>query len=73
MKLVDGESALSKFRSSSRDAMRLKTLTKKYEKDPLKNPDYIKRAKANPQSAYQQHMYVNRIRESTMTKEEKDK
>ena len=48
-------------------------MQKKYEKDPLKNPDYIKRAKADPQSAYQVHMFVTRIKESTLTKEEKEK
>ena len=52
VKLVDGDYAMSKFRSSSRNARRLKRMTKKYERDPLKNPDYIKRAKENPSSAY---------------------
>ena len=46
--LVEGGGALSRFYSSSREARRLKAATKKYEKDPLCNPDYIKRATANP-------------------------
>lgn len=73
VKLIDGDYAMTKYRSSSRDARRLKRLTKKYDKDPLKNPDYIKKAKENPQSAYQVHMFVTRKNESTMTKEEKEK
>ena len=73
VRLVDGSNAFIKYRSSSREANRLKLLSKKYDKDPLKNPDYIKRAKENPQSAYQKHMYITRINESKLTKEEKDK
>lgn len=46
--LVEGGSAMSRFYSSSREARRLKMLQKKHEKDPLLNPDYIKRATANP-------------------------
>ena len=47
VKLTNGDYAMSKYRSSSRDARRLKRMSKKYDKDPLKNPDYIKRAKEN--------------------------
>ena len=62
---------MAKYRINSREARRLKTDAKKY-KDPLKNPAYIERATANPQSAYQKHMFVTRINESSMTKEERE-
>lgn len=73
IKLVDGENAMAKYHCSSRETRRLKKAAKKYEKDPLANPDYIKRAKANPQSAYQVHMFVTRKNASHMTKEEREK
>ena len=73
VKLIEGGNAMSKYRSSSREAYRLRMMMKRYDKDPLKNPDYIKRAKANPQSAYQHHMFVTRKTESQLTEDEKEK
>ena len=50
--LIDGTNAMQKYHVDARELTREKKLHKKYDKNPLANPDYIKKAKADPQSEY---------------------
>lgn len=46
--LVDGTNAMTKYHVDMRELNKEKKMHKKYEKNPLSNPDYIKKAKENP-------------------------
>ena len=72
VKLLDGSVAIRRYQIDNSEAKRERLQYKKYDKDPLSNPAYIKQAKENPQSEYQKHMYVTKLQTQTLTKEEQD-
>jgi len=72
---LDGEQASQKFKvpqdHRTQAEKRLRAQILRF--NPLKDPDYIKRAKEDPKTAYQYHMNVAKFKETIFSPDELEK